>query len=152
MDGSESSNKPTLLERLSTLLLREPEDREQLIGLLHSAYERGKSHALIVVAEGSRNNAAALAHYFEEHRQRLGFELRVTTLGHVQRGGAPSAYDRLLATRFGAAATEYLANGKHGILIGQIKGEIAATPLAEVVTKQKSLDLQLLELAHVLAK
>ncbi len=127
-------------------------DPETIAAELRDAYGRGKAHALVIVAEGAKYNAEKLAAYFERHRGRLGFELRVTTLGHVQRGGVPSAFDRLLATRFGAAATEYLANGKHGILIGQIKGEIAATPLAEVVTKQKSLDLQLLELAHVLAK
>jgi len=76
----------------------------------------------------------------------------VTTLGHVQRGGTPSAFDRLLATRLGAAATEYLGRGEHGILAGQVKGEIAATPLAEVVAGEKPLDRHLLELARVLAK
>jgi len=82
----------------------------------------------------------------------LGFELRVTILGHVQRGGAPGAFDRLLATRLGAAATEHLARGEHGVLVGLLKGEMAATPLAEVVANKKPLDLRLLELARVLAK
>lgn len=127
-------------------------DPEAIAAELRDAYGRGKAHALLVVAEGATYNAERLAHYFEEHRGRLGFELRVTTLGHVQRGGTPSAYDRLLGTRLGAAATEYLANGKRGIMVGQIKGEIVATPLSEVVTKRKPLDLQLLGLARVLAK
>ncbi len=126
-------------------------DPETIAAELRDCYGRGKAHALIVVAEGAKYNAKSLSVYFEKHR-RLGFELRATTIGHVQRGGAPSAFDRLLATRFGAAAIEYLASGEHGILVGQIKGEIAATPLAEVVAKPKSLDLHLLELAHVLAK
>ncbi|MBP7687499.1 MAG: 6-phosphofructokinase [Thermoflexales bacterium] len=119
---------------------------------LRSAYERGKAHALVVVAEGAHYNAAALARYFEEHHERLCFDLRVTTLGHVQRGGAPSAYDRLLATRLGADATERALRGEHGILVGLLSGEIAATPLAEVVARKKSLDPRLLELARVLAR
>lgn len=127
-------------------------DPEVVATELRSAYERGKAHALVVVAEGARYNAAALARYFQEHHERLGFDLRVTTLGHVQRGGAPSAYDRVLATRLGADAAERLARGEHGLLVGLVKGEIAATPLAEVVANKKPLDQRLLELARVLAR
>ena len=127
-------------------------DPEAVATELRSAYERGKAHALVVVAEGARYNAAALARYFEEHHERLCFDLRVTTLGHVQRGGAPSAYDRLLATRLAADATERVARGEHGVLVGLVKGEITATPLAEVVANKKPLDPRLLELARVLAK
>jgi len=90
--------------------------------------------------------------YFQEHKERLGFELRVTILGHVQRGGAPGVFDRLLATRLGAAATEHLARGEHGILLGLIKNEVTATPLVDVVANKKQLDLRLLELARVLAE
>lgn len=127
-------------------------DPEAVAAELRAAYERGKAHALVVVAEGARYNAERLAGFFQEHRERLGFELRVTTLGHVQRGGAPGAFDRLLATRLGAAATEHLARGEYGVLMGLLKGEIAATPLAEVLANEKPLDLRLLELAQVLAK
>ncbi|MFB0537163.1 MAG: 6-phosphofructokinase [Anaerolineae bacterium] len=127
-------------------------DPEAVAAELRAAYKRGKPHALVVVAEGARYNATGLARFFEEHRERLGFELRVTTLGHVQRGGAPGAFDRLLASRLGAAATEHLAQGEHGLLVGLLKGEIAATPLAEVVANKKPLDMRLLELARVLAK
>jgi 6-phosphofructokinase 1 len=127
-------------------------DPEAMAVALRAGYERGKPHALVVVAEGARYNAEGLAAYFKEHRERLGFDLRVTILGHVQRGGAPGAFDRLLATRLGAAATERLAHGEHGLLVGLLKGEIAATPLAEVVSRVKPLDAGLLELAGVLAK
>jgi 6-phosphofructokinase 1 len=127
-------------------------DPEAVANELRSAYERGKNHALVVVAEGARYNAAGLAGYFQEHHERLGFGLRVTTLGHVQRGGAPTAYDRLLATRLGAEAVERLAHGEHGILVGLIKGGIASVPLVEVVANKKTLDPRLLELARVLAK
>ena len=127
-------------------------DPEAVARELRGAYERGKAHALVVVAEGARYNAAGLAKYFEEHHERLGFDLRVTTIGYVQRGGAPSAYDRLLATRLAAEAIARLARGEHGILVGIIKGELAATPLAEVVVGKKAFDQRLLELACVLAK
>jgi len=125
-------------------------DPETIAAQLRADYGRGKAHALVVVSEGAQYNAGKLQRYFQEHHGRLGFELRVTILGHVQRGGAPGAFDRLLGTRMGAAATERLAAGEHGILVGMVKGEIGATPLAEVATNKKELDLRLLELARAL--
>jgi len=127
-------------------------DPEKVAAELRAAYERGKPHALVVVAEGVKNNAEAMAAHFREHREQLGFDLRVTTLGHVQRGGAPGAFDRILATRLGAGATEALARGECGALVGTLRGEVKTTPLAEVVGKKKPLDLHLLELSRVLAK
>jgi len=126
-------------------------DPQEIADSIRVAYERGKPHAIIVVAEGARYNAAGLAAYFQAHAE-LGFDLRVTILGHVQRGGAPSAFDRLLATRLGAAAVERLAAGEHGVLIGWIKSEIAVTPLSQVVGRRKPLDVDLLQLAHILEK
>jgi 6-phosphofructokinase 1 len=115
------------------------------------AYRRGKNHALVVVAEGATSNAAELTKFLADHRDLLGFDLRTTILGHVQRGGVPSASDRLLAARFGIAAVEQLASGKHGMLVGVHKGEIVFTPLAEVATKKKELDLDLFQMAKTLA-
>jgi 6-phosphofructokinase 1 len=103
---------------------------EELAELIRAAYGRGKRHALVVVAEGCCMNAYRLERHFAEHRERLGFDLRATVLGHVQRGGAPGAFDRLLATRLAAAAVELLASGQGGSLVGQLHGAIAATPLA----------------------
>jgi 6-phosphofructokinase 1 len=127
-------------------------DPEALAAELRAAYQRGKPHALVVVAEGAQYNAERLIRHFAEHRQRLGFELRATILGHVQRGGTPGAFDRLLATRFGAAAVECLARGESGVLVGLQKGEVTATPLAEVAANRKPLDLTLFELCRVLAR
>jgi 6-phosphofructokinase 1 len=127
-------------------------DPDALAADLHAAYDRGKAHALIVVAEGAKHNAAALAKHFEQHRGRLGFDLRATQLGHVQRGGTPSAFDRLLATRLAAAAVDSLARGEDGRLMGLVKGDIRATLLEEVVGMHKPLDLGLLKLQKVLAK
>lgn len=127
-------------------------DPEVLAQCLRQGYERGKPHAIVVVAEGSHYNAEGLTRYFQEHRERLGFDLREVKLGHVQRGGSPTAFDRILATRFAAAATECLAREQHGVLIGLNKGEITAMPLGDVVGKKKALDPCLLRLASVLAQ
>ncbi len=127
-------------------------DPEALAAELHAAYERGKPHAIVVVAEGAEYNAQRLAAYFQQHEKRLGFGLRVTILGHVQRGGAPGAFDRILATRLGAAAVDALAQGQHGVLAGWQMGRVTFTPLAEVVRHRKTLDPELVNLARVLAR
>ncbi len=125
---------------------------EEIAQVIRAAYQRGKPHAIVVVAEGAHHNADALSHYFKENREEVGFDLRVTTLGHVQRGGTPGAFDRLLATRLGAAAVEQLAKNEVGVLVGTIKGEIRPTPLVEIAGITKSIDFNLLELAQTLAK
>jgi 6-phosphofructokinase 1 len=125
---------------------------EQVAQGLREAYERGKQHAIAVIAEGARYDADAIAAYFREHGERLGFELRVTTLGHVQRGGAPRAFDRTLATRLGAAAVESLLRGETGVVEVLQGGEIRPIPLEEVIAGRKQLDLRLYELARVLAR
>lgn len=123
---------------------------EEVAQTLRAAYDRGKAHALAVVAEGARYNAEALAAYFREHQERIGFDLRVTTLGHVQRGGAPTAYDRLLATRLGAGAVAALARGETGVVVGMVRNSVTTTLLADVIGKQKPLDPELFALAKVL--
>jgi len=125
---------------------------EVIVRDIQSAYARGKAHALVIVAEGARNNAARLAEHFEAHKKQIGFDMRMTTLGHVQRGGTPSAFDRLLATRLAAAAVDCLERGEHGRLVGMRQGEVAATPLTEVVGQPKLIDLGLLKLQKVLAQ
>jgi 6-phosphofructokinase 1 len=125
-------------------------DPEQLAHVIESAYEKGKPHAIIVVAEGANYNADKLVAYFAEHKERLGFDIRSTILGHVQRGGNPSAFDRILASRLGAAAVEQIDKGETGVLVGLIKSEISPTPLEEAVNTKKGIDPRLLQLAQVL--
>ncbi len=127
-------------------------DPETIAADIINTYQKGKAHAIVVVAEGAKYNAKGLESYFAEHKERLGFDLRITTLGHVQRGGSPGAFDRLLATRLGVAATDYLAQGKHGILVGLLKDRITATPLADVVSKEKSLNMEMIKLATALTE
>jgi 6-phosphofructokinase 1 len=80
----------------------------------------------------------------------LGFELRSTILGHVQRGGTPSAFDRLLASRSGAMATEMIGKGEFGVLVGMMQNEIHTLPLEEAVANKKQLDPALIEMAKIL--
>jgi len=127
-------------------------DPEAVAGEIRSAYERGKPHALVVAAEGSKYNAAGLMEYCAARKERLGFELRATILGHTQRGGIPTFADRMLGTQLGAAAAEALARGEHGVVVGRIQGQLATTPFGEVVAKKKPLDPSLMELAKVLAR
>lgn len=125
---------------------------EHIAVTIQDAYQRGKSHAIVVVAEGARYDADALAKHFAEHAERLRFELRVTKLGHVQRGGAPCAFDRLSASLLGAAAVERIEAKQHGVLLGIVGGDLAATPLAEVTQARKPLEPQWLRLARMLAQ
>jgi 6-phosphofructokinase 1 len=118
---------------------------------LRAAYQRGKTHALAVIAEGAKCNVHVLMEYYGQHRKSIGFDLRVTRLGHVVRGGVPTAADRVLATRLGAAAVDTLAAGKHGVLVGFVKGDTVITPLVEIAGKMRPADASLLELARVMA-
>jgi 6-phosphofructokinase 1 len=119
---------------------------------LHQAFGRGKSRALVVVAEGARYGAQELWQYCEEHQEEVGFSLRLTILGHVQRGRTPTASDRLLATRLGQGAVEALLAGRTGVLVGLIDDQVACTDLHEVGGKIKSVDTSLLPLARSMAQ
>ena len=125
-------------------------DPERLAAELHAAYERGKPHAIVVVAEGSRWNAERLGRHFREHDD-LGFDVRTTVLGHVQRGGRPGYFDRIWGARLGYAAVERLAAGETGILLGAAGGAVRASPLGEVAGRRKPLDAGLLALFPALA-
>ena len=127
-------------------------DPEAIAEEIRAAYERGKSHAIVVVAEGAKYNAEGLRNYFHEHSQRLGFELRVTTLGHIQRGGTPGVFDRMIATRLGVAAVEHIEQDLHGVLLGIKDGQVSSTVLTAVIDKKKPLDASLFDMATLLAK
>ena len=128
-----------------------PTTADAVVEQLRAAYARGNDHAVVVVGEGTTPTTDELLAHAQQHAEDLGFELRATVLGHVQRGSAPGAFDRLLATRLGAGAVERLDAREHGVLVGLLAGRIDTTPLAEVIGVTKSIDERLLELAGILA-
>lgn len=123
-------------------------DLEEVCRRLMRGIQRGKLHSIIVVAEG----AAGAYRVAEEIRNRTGLDTRVTVLGHLQRGGSPSAADRVLASRLGAAAVELLREGKSCFMAGIQAGEVAAVPLEEVFTAGKPFPMRLYELARILSQ
>ncbi|MDD2521530.1 MAG: 6-phosphofructokinase [Anaerolineaceae bacterium] len=125
-------------------------DPEEIAEELRMAYEHGKNHAIIVAAEGADYNAAKLTEFFTTHRERLGFSVRTTILGHVQRGGEPGASDRILASRLGAGAVQAIEREEYGVLIGLNKNKVTATPYKEIAGRIKELDADMIELARLL--
>ena len=123
---------------------------EKVAETLTDAYTRGKSHGIVIVAEGYKPGTQALLQYLEEHKEELGFSMRVTVLGHIQRGGAPSAFDRILGTRLGAAATRGLIDGKSGHITGLVGSQIRYTPLEEALAQKQRLDERIYELAQIM--
>ncbi len=151
------------------LVPERPFDIEEVVAHLRRRHERGRSFSIVVVAEGAtpiagslqtREGAAvdAFGHarlggigvlLEGEIEQRTGFETRVTILGHVQRGGTPVAYDRVLATRFGVAALDAVGGGRHGTMVGLRGTEIVEVALEDALREPKLLDPQLYETAEL---
>ena len=125
---------------------------DEIIGVIRDSYVRGKSHCIIVVAEGWKPGTRALAEKINEIGRSSGFSVRVTQLGHVQRGGDASAFDRILATRLGSAAAEALLSGRSGEMVGILGSELAFTPLNEAVAYEKQIDRKIYDLAGIMAK
>lgn len=117
---------------------------------VEDAYARGKTHCIIISAEGSALDTHEVADYLDQLE--VGFHTRVTILGHVQRGGSPSGFDRLLATRMGVRAVEALLNGEKGIMVGLLGREIKSTPLADVVEHSRTANIKYYEMARMLAR
>jgi len=102
-----------------------PFDLDEICRRIDKGYDRGKRHAIIIVAEGAAK--ASVITY--EMKNRLQRSIRMVVLGHVQRGGAPSAFDRILATRLGSYATEILFEGKRGVMVGLVANRFKTSPL-----------------------
>ena len=146
----------------------EPFDIQAVSDRLRARHDKGRFASIVVVAEGATpvegsmvlqsRETDAFGHVrlggignlvAEEIEKRTGFETRVTILGHVQRGGTPTAYDRVLATRFGVAAIDAVHDGAFGSMVALRAGEIIRVPLAEAVTELKTIDPRLLDVARV---
>lgn len=108
-----------------------------------------KSSAIIIVAEGEESGGAlSLA---EKIKDAAGYDYRICVLGHIQRGGSPTARDRLLASRLGVAAVDALIEGQTCVMVGEVHGRITFTPLKDTWTKRKTIDKDLWRLATILA-
>ena len=146
----------------------EPFDIQAVADRLRARHEKGRFASIVVVAEGATpvegsmvlqsRDTDAFGHVrlggignlvAEEIEKRTGFETRVTILGHIQRGGTPTAFDRVLATRFGTAAIDAVHDGAFGSMVALKAGEIVRVPLAAAVTELKTIDPGLLEVARV---
>jgi 6-phosphofructokinase 1 len=126
-----------------------PLSLEKVIEHIQKSIQRGKMSSILVTAEGQKpGRAYDLA---EAIRKKSGFEAKVCVLGHLQRGGSPTAYDRILASRLGASAVEALLQNHKDIMVGIHNDQIITMSLAEVITKQKSLKLELMQLTQILS-
>jgi len=145
-----------------------PFDIDEICSGITKRHYRGKEFSIVVVAEGAAPKEDSLTLQTEEKdafghvrlggigyvlskeiEKRTGFETRATVLGHIQRGGSPTAFDRILATRYGIAAIDLVKEGKFGYMVSLQGNKIIPVPLAEAVAKIKTVDEELYELAKV---
>lgn len=130
-----------------------PEIKNQVANLkdfLEKGFKRKKSSNIIIVAEGDESGGAfAIAEKVKEDF--MDYDVRVTVLGHIQRGGTPSAYDRVTASLFGHAAVQALLDDQQSIMVGMINGEIAHCTFNKAVKKHKQVDMEKMEIAEILS-
>ena len=133
-----------------TLIPERESSAEEVAEAVRSAHGRGKNHAIIVVSEGAKIRAGLLKKRLDA--MQLGFGIRVTILGHVQRGGRPSAWDRLIAARFGVNAVDRLLHGESGIMVGLKASDVVAVPLEESGSRERAPDMSFYRMARMLAQ
>ncbi len=126
-----------------------PLDPEDLIQRVLESQARGKRSSIVVVSEGPRTGGAVKLSAAAEGR--VGGSPRVVVLGHIQRGGSPTARDRLLASRMGAGAVKAIVDGRPSSLVAEHRGEISFVPLPEMPEKSRTLDPELVELVATLS-
>lgn len=122
-------------------------DLDDICRRLVKGVQREKLHSIIIVAEGVAN----AFHIGEEIKKKTGMETRVSVLGHLQRGGSPTAYDRILASRLGAEAVELLRKGESGYMVGMAGGEVIKIPLSDVSVAGKPLPVHIYQLSQILS-
>lgn len=123
---------------------------DNLSRLVKHDIRKNKTSGIVIVAEGDdAGDAEAVA---AQVKDRLpGLETRVTILGHIQRGGSPTAWDRMLASMLGYASVKALKDGQQGIMVGLVNKQITYTPFAEAIKSRKGIILDLLEMSRILA-
>jgi len=150
------------------LIPEQPFDIGQVYEYIERGQKRGRNFSIIVVAEGAKPKGGkeitysasvdefgharlgGVGYYLgKEIEDRTGIETRVVTLGHLQRGGSPTAFDRVLATRYGIAAIDLISQGRFGLMVALKGNEVVSVPLRDVVGKRKTVDPKLYEMATI---
>jgi len=145
-----------------------PIDIEEVCGIIKKRHSRGKTFSIVVVAEGAQFKDKDLILHEQkldsfghvrlggigeaianEIEKRTGYETRVSVLGHIQRGGSPTAFDRVLGTRFGVKAVELITRKKFGQMVALQGNKIVDVPLSDAVKALKTVDMDLYEIAKV---
>ncbi|WP_117170553.1 6-phosphofructokinase [Paraliobacillus sediminis] len=137
-----------LADGAESILIPENEnDFEIVVNRLKRGQARGKKHSIIVLAEGVGNGMD----YGKQIQDATGMETRVTVLGHIQRGGKPSGFDRVLASRLGAKAVELLLNGEAGKMVGIQNNQLVSHDIIEVLKQKHEIDLDMYRLSNELS-
>lgn len=123
---------------------------EDVAKTIEEAYRKGKNHAIIVVAEGYKPHTAELGAAIDA--MNVGFTTRVTILGHIQRGGKPSSFDRLLASRYGVKAVEFLKAGLTNVMVGLNGREMVPVPIDDVINNTKKVSEEYLHMHEILTR
>ncbi|KAA5821174.1 6-phosphofructokinase [Algibacter amylolyticus] len=124
---------------------------ERLVDSLNRSRKSGKSSSIVIVAEGDKigKNIFELKDYVDENME--GYDVRVSVLGHMQRGGAPSCFDRVLASRMGVKAVESLLNGQTNYMVGLLNGKMELTPLDNAIKGKTKINLELLRVSDIMS-
>lgn len=124
---------------------------EEVAQILQAGWKRSKTSSIVIVAEGDEEGGAQ--EVAEKIKKILPnkFEIRVTTLGHIQRGGSPTARDRILASRLGYAAVEGLLAGYSNVMVGLINDQVVYTPFEETFQKVKPISQEMIDLVKILS-
>ncbi len=124
---------------------------ERLLDSLKKSKASGKSSSIVVIAEGDKigKNVFELKDYIEEHLPE--YDVRVSVLGHMQRGGAPSCFDRVLASRLGVKAVESILEGKSNYMVGILHDKIALTPLEQAIKGSSEIDQELVRVSDIMS-
>ena len=145
-----------------------PIDIEEVCSIIKKRHQRGKTFSMVVVAEGAQFKEGTVVvqdkkidefgHIRlggigeilgQEIEKRTGYETRVSVLGHIQRGGSPTAFDRILGTRFGVKAIELIKNKKFGKMVALVGNKIIDVSIEDAVKALKTVDMELYEIAEV---
>jgi 6-phosphofructokinase 1 len=126
-------------------------DIEVTINRIKQGFQRGKMHSIIVVAEGVFNGEGRGIEIGRVIKEKTDFDTKVTILGHIQRGGSPSAYDRMIGSQMGAKAVDLLVEGEKGVMVGLKNGRLIHTPFEEAAKDKHKVDLSIYQIARDLS-